>query len=95
MIDPPVLQIHLEQSALDKPLCTKPSAVHGERKDVFTLAKVRLCVDQGWGALPQGCLPNGSADEREISGFCQGTEGVQHNVWNYTGADTLAYATVC
>lgn len=58
MIDPPVLQIHLEQSALDKPLCTKLSAVHGERKDVFTLAEVRLYVDQGWGALPLGGLTN-------------------------------------
>jgi len=47
MIDTPVLQIHLEQSALDKPLCTKPSAVDGERKDVFTPAEVRLYVDQG------------------------------------------------
>lgn len=47
------------------------------------------------GALPLGGLPNGSADEREISGYCQGIEGVQHNVWNYTGANTSAYATVC
>lgn len=49
MIDPSVLQIHLEQGALDKPLCTKPSAVYGERKDIFTPAEVRnmLTRDRG------------------------------------------------
>lgn len=47
MIDPSVVQIHLEQGALDKSLCTKPSAVYGERKDIFTPAEVRLYVDQG------------------------------------------------
>lgn len=47
MIDPSVLQIHLEQSTLDKPLCTKPSAVYGERKDIFTPAEVGIYVDRG------------------------------------------------